>query len=170
MKKVVIAGILVASTLAVSAPAFADGPLPGGRPPCSIMHKTGTGIDGPLCVDSTGLLDVGDIPRRIVILGGGVIGVEFASILSHFGSEVTIVEMLPQIVPTEEPEIGRELARAFGRKGITCLTSAQVGTRLFISPRTVETHRARILEKLGARSVIDLVRLAARQSARTQPS
>lgn len=50
------------------------------------------------------------------------------------------------------------------------LTSAQVGTRLFISPRTVETHRARILEKLGARSVIDLVRLAARQSARTQPS
>src|SRR5438270_8550249 len=47
------------------------------------------GIDGPLCVDSTGLLDVRDIPRRIVILGGGVIGVEFASILSHFGSDVT---------------------------------------------------------------------------------
>jgi len=50
------------------------------------------------------------------------------------------------------------------------LTSAQVGVRLFISPRTVETHRARILDKLRARSVIDLVRLAARQSASTQPS
>ena len=40
VKKVVIAGILVASTLALSAPAFADEPLPGGRPPCSILHKT----------------------------------------------------------------------------------------------------------------------------------
>jgi hypothetical protein len=49
VKKVVIAGLLVASTLAVSMPAFADGPLPGGRPPCSILHKTGSGADGPLC-------------------------------------------------------------------------------------------------------------------------
>ena len=49
MKKVVIAGLLVASTLGVSMPAFADGPLPGGRPPCSILHKTGSGADGPLC-------------------------------------------------------------------------------------------------------------------------
>jgi dihydrolipoamide dehydrogenase len=61
-----------------------------------------------------------------VIVGAGAVGVEWAEIWRAFGSEVTIVEMLPQIVPTEEPEIGRELARAFGREGITCLTSAQV--------------------------------------------
>src|SRR5919197_1477161 len=51
------------------------------------------GIDSSLCVDSTGLLDQQQVPRRLVILGGGVIGCEFASIMHRFGSEVTIVEM-----------------------------------------------------------------------------
>ena len=77
------------------------------------------GIDGPLCVDSTGLLEVAEVPRRIVILGGGVIGVEFASILSHFGSEVTIVEMLESLIPTEDADASRELHRAFKKRGIT---------------------------------------------------
>jgi len=77
------------------------------------------GIDGPLCVDSTRLLEVGEIPRRIVILGGGVIGVEFASILSHFGSEVTIVEMLDSLIPAEDADASRELHRAFKKRGIT---------------------------------------------------
>ncbi len=77
------------------------------------------GIDGPLCVDSTGLLEVTEVPRRIVILGGGVIGVEFASILSHFGSEVTIVEMLDSLIPTEDADASRELHRAFKKRGIT---------------------------------------------------
>jgi dihydrolipoamide dehydrogenase len=77
------------------------------------------GIDGPLCVDSTGLLEVSEVPRRIVILGGGVIGVEFASILSHFGSEVTIVEMLDSLIPTEDADASRELHRAFKKRSIT---------------------------------------------------
>ena len=77
------------------------------------------GIDGPLCVDSTGLLEVTEAPGRIVILGGGVIGVEFASILSHFGSEVTIVEMLDSLIPTEDADASRELHRAFKKRGIT---------------------------------------------------
>src|SRR4051794_4976009 len=77
------------------------------------------GIDRPLCVDSTRLLEVGEIPRRIVILGGGVIGVEFASILSHFGSEVTIVEMLDSLIPAEDADASRELHRAFKKRGIT---------------------------------------------------
>ncbi|HEX2586985.1 MAG TPA: dihydrolipoyl dehydrogenase [Gaiellales bacterium] len=77
------------------------------------------GIDGPLCVDSTGLLEVTEVPGRIVILGGGVIGVEFASILSHFASEVTIVEMLDSLIPTEDADASRELHRAFKKRGIT---------------------------------------------------
>jgi dihydrolipoamide dehydrogenase len=76
------------------------------------------GIDGPLCVDSTGLLEVEKVPGRIVILGGGVIGVEFASILSHFGSEVTIVEMLDSLIPTEDADAARELHRAFKKRDI----------------------------------------------------
>jgi dihydrolipoamide dehydrogenase len=77
------------------------------------------GIDGPLCVDSTGLLAVDGLPRRIAILGGGVIGVEFASILSHFGSEVTIVEMLDSLIPTEDADAAKELHRAFKKREIT---------------------------------------------------
>src|SRR5437763_2953640 len=51
------------------------------------------GIDGPACVDSTALLAIGEVPKRLAILGGGVIGVEFASIFRHFGPEVPIVAM-----------------------------------------------------------------------------
>jgi dihydrolipoamide dehydrogenase len=76
------------------------------------------GLDGPACVDSTGLLEIADVPRRIAILGGGVIGVEFASILRHFGSEVTIVEMLEHLIPMEDADASKELERAFKRRGI----------------------------------------------------
>src|SRR4051794_40360210 len=55
------------------------------------------GIDHPRCVDSTGMLAVTEVPKRLVVLGGGVIGCEFASIFSHFGVEVTIVEFLDHI-------------------------------------------------------------------------
>ena len=77
------------------------------------------GIDGPACVDSTSLLEIGEVPRRLVILGGGVIGVEFASIFRHFGSEVTIVEMLEHLIPMEDVDASKELERAFKRRGIT---------------------------------------------------
>ena len=53
------------------------------------------GLDSPRCVDSTGLLAQTEVPRRLVVLGGGIIGCEFASIFERFGSEVTIIEMLP---------------------------------------------------------------------------
>ena len=52
------------------------------------------GLDSPRCVDSTGLLAQTEVPRRLLVLGGGIIGCEFASIFNRFGSEVTIVEML----------------------------------------------------------------------------
>ena len=57
------------------------------------------GLDSPLCVDSTGLLAQEKVPKRLVVLGGGIIGCEFASIFARFGSEVTIVEMLPSADP-----------------------------------------------------------------------
>jgi dihydrolipoamide dehydrogenase len=76
------------------------------------------GIDGPACVDSMGLLELPEVPRRLAILGGGVIGVEFASILRHFGTEVTIVEMLEHLIPMEDADASKELERAFKRRGI----------------------------------------------------
>src|SRR5581483_11312090 len=76
------------------------------------------GIDSPLCVDSTGLLAQEQVPARTVILGGGIIGCEFASILRRFGSEVTIVEMLPRLIPMEDEDASTELAKQFGKRGI----------------------------------------------------
>lgn len=77
------------------------------------------GIDGPRCVDSTGLLAIEAIPARLIVLGGGVIGVEFASVFSHFGSEVAIVEMLDHLIAAEDAEARTELERAFKKRKIT---------------------------------------------------
>src|SRR5919202_2565409 len=77
------------------------------------------GLDSSRCVDSTGLLAQSEVPRRLVILGGGIIGCEFASIFQRFGSEVTIVEMLPTLIPQEDADAAKELAKRFGRRGIT---------------------------------------------------
>jgi dihydrolipoamide dehydrogenase len=76
------------------------------------------GIDSPRCVDSTGLLAQAEVPRRLVVLGGGIIGCEFASIFERFGSEVTIVEMLDTLIPQEDAEATSELRKAFARRGI----------------------------------------------------
>src|SRR5438552_10485485 len=76
------------------------------------------GLDSSKCVDSTGLLAQTEVPRRLVILGGGIIGCEFASILHRFGSEVTIIEMLPTLIPQEDADAAKELAKRFGRRGI----------------------------------------------------
>jgi len=77
------------------------------------------GLESDLCVDSTGLLAQTEVPRRLVVLGGGIIGCEFASIFNVFGSEVTIIEMLPRLIPQEDEDAAKELAKQFGKKGIS---------------------------------------------------
>ena len=76
------------------------------------------GIDSSRCVDSTGLLAQTEVPRRLVVLGGGIIGCEFASIFERFGTEVTIVEMLDSLIPQEDADATSELRKAFARRGI----------------------------------------------------
>jgi dihydrolipoamide dehydrogenase len=83
------------------------------------------GIDSARCVDSTGLLAQTDVPRSVVILGGGIIGCEFASILRRFGSEVTIVEMLPTLIPQEDDDAAKELLKQFGKRGIAVHLESQ---------------------------------------------
>src|SRR4051794_34880431 len=77
------------------------------------------GIDSPRCVDSTGLLAQTEVPKRLVVLGGGIIGCEFASIMRRFGADVTIIEMLPTLIPQEDEDAAKELAKQFGKRGIT---------------------------------------------------
>jgi dihydrolipoamide dehydrogenase len=76
------------------------------------------GLDSPRCVDSTGLLAQEHLPKRLVILGGGIIGCEFASIFHRFGVEVTVIEMLDTLIPQEDADASKELAKQFGRRGI----------------------------------------------------
>jgi dihydrolipoyl dehydrogenase len=77
------------------------------------------GLDSPRCVDSEALLGQTEVPKRLVVLGGGIIGCEFASIFRRFGSEVTIIEMLPNLIPQEDADASKELAKQFGKRGIT---------------------------------------------------
>ena len=83
------------------------------------------GIDSPRCVDSTGLLAQTEVPGRLVVLGGGIIGCEFASIFNRFGTEVTIIEMLPTLIPLEDEDAAKELAKAFKKRGIALHLSKQ---------------------------------------------
>jgi dihydrolipoamide dehydrogenase len=83
------------------------------------------GIDHAKCVDSTGLLAITEIPRRLVVLGGGVIGVEFASVFNHFGTEVAIVEMLDSLIPIEDDDAIKQLTRSFEKAGIALHTGAR---------------------------------------------
>jgi dihydrolipoamide dehydrogenase len=78
----------------------------------------GLEIDGFRVITSDDALTLDRVPGSVVILGGGVIGVEFASIWRSFGAEVTIVEMLPHLLPTEEESSSRQLERAFRKRGI----------------------------------------------------
>ncbi len=77
------------------------------------------GLDSQRCVDSEGLLAQTEVPKRLVILGGGIIGCEFASIFRRFGSEVTVIEMLPRLIPAEDEDASQELAKQFAKRGIT---------------------------------------------------
>jgi dihydrolipoamide dehydrogenase len=81
------------------------------RPPIDLL-------DSPRCVDSERLLAQTEVPRRLVVLGGGIIGCEFASIFRRFGSEVTIIEMLPTLIPQEDADAAKELAKQFQKRGI----------------------------------------------------
>jgi len=72
------------------------------------------------------ILSLTEVPKSLVVVGAGAVGVEFASIFRTFGTEVTLLEMLPRIVPLEDEEISKELDRAFRKKGIQIFTEAAV--------------------------------------------
>ena len=78
----------------------------------------GLDLDGDRVISSDEALRYGRVPSSVIILGGGVIGVEFASVWRSFGAEVTIVEMLPQLLPLEDETSAKLLQRAFRRRGI----------------------------------------------------
>ena len=90
---------------------------------------------GERIVSSDGAISLDEVPNRVVVLGGGVIGVEFASVWRSFGAEVTVVEALPRLVPAEDEFCSTQLERAFRRRRIATRT----GVRLEKATRTGDT-------------------------------
>jgi dihydrolipoamide dehydrogenase len=86
----------------------------------------GVEIDGKTILTNKEILELPQIPKSLVVVGAGAVGVEFASIFRTFGTEVTILEMLPRAVPLEDEEISAELMKAFKKRGIRIETEAKV--------------------------------------------
>jgi dihydrolipoamide dehydrogenase len=104
--------------------------------------------DGKRILTSDDILKIDTLPKDIVIVGAGAVGVEFASLLHDVGVKVTLLEYLPQIVPLEDAEVGKLLERSFTKRGITVMTSARFdaasvkttkdGVRLTVGPEGKE--------------------------------
>jgi dihydrolipoamide dehydrogenase len=88
----------------------------------------GVAIDNRRILDSTGVLSLTSIPTSIAILGAGAVGAEFASLFHALGSQVTLIELLPTVLPLEDQEIGRALERSFTRRGMTVRTGTTART------------------------------------------
>jgi dihydrolipoamide dehydrogenase len=82
--------------------------------------------DGDRVINSDHILDLQEVPRRLLVLGAGAVGMEFASMFSRFGSEVTVVELLDRVLPLEDPDVSAEVNKAFRRQGITVHTGARL--------------------------------------------
>ena len=85
-----------------------------------------TGADLPGILTSRGILDIEEVPQRLCVIGGGVIGLEFASIFRSFGSEVTVVEYCKDILPRFDTDLAKRLKQSLGKRGIEINNQAQV--------------------------------------------
>jgi dihydrolipoamide dehydrogenase len=120
----------------------------------SVAVPPGWSIDGEKVVTYLEAILQEKLPESAIVIGAGAIGVEFATVWNAYGARVTIVEMLPSLVPLEDPEIGAELAKAFNKRGIQSLVGHKVqsvqtteaGVRVVVSgeggEKTIEAEQA----------------------------
>src|SRR5499426_3172693 len=88
----------------------------------------GVEIDRRRIITSDEAIQLREVPKTLVIMGSGAVGVEFASIFARFGSDVTVIELLPRLVPVEDEAVSAELEKSFRKQGITSHTGARVTT------------------------------------------
>ncbi|MCB9546191.1 MAG: dihydrolipoyl dehydrogenase [Myxococcales bacterium] len=100
----------------------------------------GVTVDGTRVLTSDELLDLPEMPSRLIVLGAGAVGVEFASVYRSFGAEVTVVELADRLVPVEDAEISKEFEKIYKRRGIACHTA----TKLAAVEVTADGVRARL--------------------------
>ena len=121
------------------------------------------GLDSPFVVDSEKILDLEYLPKKLAIIGGGVIGVEFASIFSSFGSEVTVIEALPSLLNGFDEEQVEVLSKGLKKNKVTVYTSTTV--------TKIETHtdEATLSLSNGKSLNSDLILLAVKRKANLSP-
>jgi len=120
-----------AQTLEAKEIIVATGSSPRSVPGIEIDHMT--------IITSDEAIHLKAVPKSLIILGSGAVGVEFASIYRRFGSEVTIVELLPRLVPVEDEAVSAELEKSFRKQGITSLTGTKV-TKAAVTKNGVEVE------------------------------
>jgi len=86
----------------------------------------GLELDGQALLTNKEILDLESVPKSLLVIGAGAVGVEFASIFARFGSNVTVIEMLPRVLPVEDHEISEEIERLLTRRRIKFLTCARL--------------------------------------------
>lgn len=84
------------------------------------------GIDGSKVLSSNDLLEISTLPKSMAVIGGGVIGAEFSFVFHSFGCKVTIIELLPELIPMDDPDLGKELEASFTIMGVSVNTSSRV--------------------------------------------
>ncbi|HEX8177684.1 MAG TPA: dihydrolipoyl dehydrogenase [Pyrinomonadaceae bacterium] len=89
-------------------------------------------VDGERVVNSDQILELKEVPKSLIVMGAGAVGVEFASVYSRFGSDTTIVELMPRLLPLEDEEVSKELEKSFRKRGI----KSQLDTKLEKLERT----------------------------------
>ena len=97
----------------------------------------GITIDHKQIITSDEAIHLPSVPKSLVIMGSGAVGVEFASIFRRFGSEVTIIELMPRLVPVEDAAVSAELEKSFKKQGIKALTGTKV-TKAVAGPKGVD--------------------------------
>ena len=114
--------------------------------------------DNPKVVDSTGLLSIAEVPKKLAVIGGGVIGVEFAGLFSGLGSEVTVIEMMDEIVPFMDKELAPILRRAMKNSGGGGTVDFKLGCRV----ESIEGGTVRYTAKDGTKESLasDIVLMA----------
>ena len=93
----------------------------------------GIEIDRKRIITSDEAIGLREVPKTLVIMGSGAVGVEFASIFKRFGSDVTIIELLPRLVPVEDEAVSAELEKSFRKQGIKVLTGTKVSAAKVVS-------------------------------------
>ena len=129
------------------------------------------GADLPGVVDSTGVLSLAKLPESIAIIGGGVIGVEFAALYAALGSKVSVVELLPEILPGIDSELARNLKQSLTKTGVSFLNGAKLesisqasgalSAKVMLGTETKEIAAEIVLVAVGRRAYTDGVGLEA---------